>query len=172
MGDASEGSGDKKLARVQSVLGAGIPHNDALGITFSSFGEGRAEATLPYDERFVGNPETGVLHGGVITALLDATCGGAVFAKIMGARQARIATLDLRIDYLRPATPRERIRCRAECYKVTKHMAFVRGVAFHEDDSDPIASAAGSFMVFGPEPAREPAPGEPPTSGGDDGRNA
>lgn len=142
----------KRLARVQGALAAGIPHNSALGIEFTQFNEGQAASWLPYDERFVGNPVTGVLHGGVITALLDATCGAAVFAKLLGGRATRIATLDLRIDYLKPAAPGQRVQCKAECYKLTRHMAFVRGLAFHEDDTDPIASAAGSFMVFAHEP--------------------
>lgn len=148
MSDDADSRNEQRLARVHTVLATGVPHNRALGIEFSEFGDGRAAASLPYDDRFVGNPETGVLHGGVITALLDSTCGAAVFAKLVGGRQARIATLDLRIDYLRAATPGERVRSRAECYKMTKHMAFVRGIAFHEDEADPIATATGGFMVF------------------------
>ncbi len=37
---------------------------------------------LPYDEKLVGNPDTGVLHGGAITALLDACSGASVFAAL------------------------------------------------------------------------------------------
>jgi len=136
----------ERLARVQTILGKAVPHNAALGIQFSEFGEDGAESTLPYAEQLVGNPETGVLHGGVVTALLDATCGAAVFARVRG--RPRIATIDLRIDYLGPAVPKRDLRCRAECYKVTKRVAFVRGVAFHDDRDDPIASATGSFMIF------------------------
>ena len=56
---------------------------------------------MPYDAKLVGNPETGVLHGGAITALLDGASGAAVFAALVDI--VPIATLDLRIDYLRPA---------------------------------------------------------------------
>lgn len=136
----------ERLARVQTVLGQAVPHNEALGIQFTDYSDHGAESTLPYAEKLVGNPETGVLHGGVITALLDATCGAAVFGRVRG--RPRIATIDLRIDYLGPATPKLDVRCRAECYKVTKRVAFVRGTAFHEDRNDPIASATGSFMIF------------------------
>jgi uncharacterized protein (TIGR00369 family) len=125
-----------------------VPHNQALGIRFVSMTEGRVTLALPYDEKLVGNPVTGVLHGGAITALLDASCGLAVFAKL--AQPAPIATLDLRIDYLRPATPGQAVHARAECFKVTRTIAFVRCEAFHEGgEADGVAVANGTFMVFG-----------------------
>lgn len=100
---------------------------------------------LPYDEKLIGNPETGVVHGGVITALLDSLCGMVVMASV--AHRTPIATLDLRIDYLRPAVPRSDILASAECYKVTESIAFVRGIAYQETFRDPIANCAGSFML-------------------------
>lgn len=122
-----------------------VPHNNALGLDLREIGDGRAELFLPYDARLVGNPETGVLHGGAISALIDATCGAAVFQALT--RPMTIATLDLRIDYLKPATPGRGVVARAHCYKVTRHVAFVRAVAFHDDESDPIATSAGTFML-------------------------
>ena len=100
---------------------------------------------LPYDARFVGNPETGVLHGGLITTLMDATCGASVFFKLKASKP--IATLDLRIDYLKPGTPGLDIYARAECFKATHNVAFVRAMAFHGDPNDPIAAASGTFMI-------------------------
>jgi uncharacterized protein (TIGR00369 family) len=108
---------------------------------------GVAEATmrLPYAEKLVGNPETGVLHGGAVTTLIDATCGISVFMKM--ARMARIATLDLRIDYLHPATPGKELLAHAECYKLTRAVAFVRALAHHGDPENPVASAQGTFII-------------------------
>jgi uncharacterized protein (TIGR00369 family) len=94
----------------------------------------------------VGNPETGVLHGGCITSLIDATCGGAVVMSLAAPR--RIATLDLRIDYVRPALPHQEVICEAHCYKVTRHVAFVRAAAHHGDAASPIATSSGTFVVF------------------------
>lgn len=122
-----------------------VPHNNALGLELLAVDEGRAEIRLPYAAGLVGNPETGVLHGGAISALMDATCGAAVFQALR--KPMGIATLDLRIDYLRPAAPGRDVRARAHCYKVTRHVAFVRGVAFHDDENDPIATSAGTFML-------------------------
>ena len=59
------------------------------------------------------------------------------------------ATLDLRVDYLRPATPGRTIVGRATCFAVTRSVAFARGTAYEEDEGDPIASVTGTFMFTG-----------------------
>lgn len=122
-----------------------VPHNRALGLEIVEVGEGVACYRLPYDARLVGNPDTGVLHGGPITALLDGCCGSAVFSALD--RPQPIATLDLRIDYLAAGEPGVDVLARATCYKVTHNVAFVRAVAYQTDEASPIASAAGTFMI-------------------------
>lgn len=122
-----------------------VPHNRALGMEVLEVGKGVARFRLPWAAHLVGNPDLGVLHGGAITALLDATCGAAVFASLTELQP--IATLDLRIDYLKPAEPHEDVVARAHCYKVTRNVAFVRAMAFHAREDDPIAAAAGTFML-------------------------
>ena len=122
-----------------------VPHNRWLGLELVELAPARATFRLPYAEKLVGNPETGVLHGGAISAAMDAACGTAVFQALK--KPMFIATLDLRIDYLKPAAPLQAVTLRAHCYKVTRSVAFVRGLAFHDDESDPIASGAGSFML-------------------------
>jgi uncharacterized protein (TIGR00369 family) len=104
-----------------------------------------AVVSVPYDERLVGDPETGVLHGGVITALLDTACGWAVMAAAASLKST--ATLDLRIDYMRPATAGEAVFSRAECYRLTRSIGFARAVAYHSDPSDPVATAQGAFIL-------------------------
>lgn len=136
-----------------------VPHNRALGLVLVSLAPARVRFSLPWAEKLVGNPETGVLHGGAITAAMDAACGTAVFQALT--RPLVIATLDLRIDYLKPATPRQDITVDAHCYKVTRSVAFVRGVAYHGDESDPIATCAGSFML-GTSGTLRPPPGALP----------
>lgn len=123
-----------------------VPHNLALGITLDKLGPGEAYMTLPYSDKIVGHPETGVVHGGAITSLMDACCGAAVYMKLL--ERARIATLDLRIDYLRPATPGQAVVAHAECYKTTRNVAFVRCLAYHDDPKDAVASAAATFMIL------------------------
>ena len=134
------------FARFCEAFTSGVPHNVALGLEMVELFADGVTIRLPYHPQLVGNPETGVLHGGAVTSLLDATCGAAVFARLMKA--IRIATLDLRIDYLRPATPPQDVLARATCYRLARQVAFVRAVAYHDDMDRPIASAASTFMSF------------------------
>lgn len=122
-----------------------VPHNRALGIEMVELADGSAKMSLPYSDNIIGNPETGVIHGGAITSLMDACCGAAVFMKLK--EPMPIATLDLRIDYLKPATPELAVIAHATCYKRTQNVAFVRCIAYHADPDDPIASAAGAFAL-------------------------
>jgi uncharacterized protein (TIGR00369 family) len=123
----------------------GIPHNKALGMEMLELDRGEARFKLPYDAKLVGNPDTGVLHGGAITALLDAASGASVFAALT--EWVPIATLDLRIDYLRAAEAGRDVIAHATCYKTTRNVAFTRAVAYHDDPADPIASSVGTFML-------------------------
>jgi len=60
---------------------------------------------------------------------------------------SKVATLDLSIDYLRPAKPGETVIASADCYKTTHHIAFVRAVAHDGDVNDPVATSQATFMV-------------------------
>jgi uncharacterized protein (TIGR00369 family) len=143
--DDDEARRRARRLRILRAFAEAVPHNKALGITIVDLGDAWASYRLRYAEELIGNPETGVLHGGAITALLDACCGSAVFNALPEPQP--IATLDLRIDYLAPAEPGRDVVARADCYKVTRNVAFVRAVAYHDDDTAPIASAAGTFMI-------------------------
>ena len=129
----------------EHLLVDGVPHAVALGLSLVELTRANAVMKLPYDPRFVGNPETGVVHGGAVTSLLDNVSGLAVFAAME--ELTSIATLDLRIDYMRAATPGKDILAHAHCYKVTRTIAFVRGTAYEDDADDPIATCTGAFML-------------------------
>jgi len=141
MADAS----DELTRRLARAFSRGVPHNLALGIR--SLGVAATEVTfeLPYDTKLVGNPDTGTIHGGAITALLDGCSGAAVFAALT--ELVPIATLDLRIDYLKPAEPGKSVIARATCYKMTRNVAFTRAVAYQDDPEDVIAHSVGTFML-------------------------
>jgi|SRR5690606_14542748 len=135
----------RRLAQLNRHFHQVVPHNRALGLEMVALEDGEARMRLPYSPDLIGNPETGVLHGGAITSLMDACCGAAVFMKLT--MPVPIATLDLRIDYLRPAAAGREVLAHATCFRLTRNVAFVRGVAYHDDEADPIAAAAGAFML-------------------------
>lgn len=136
---------DDRTAKLAENFINAIPHCQALDMRVTNVGEGKAEMELPYSERIIGDPETGVVHGGAVFALMDTCCGAA--AMCHPTAPLSTATIDLRIDYMRAATPGQTIRTEAECYRMTKSVAFVRAVAMDDFDSQPVATATGAFTV-------------------------
>ncbi|MFN0114347.1 MAG: PaaI family thioesterase [Paracoccaceae bacterium] len=156
--------GEANLPRARGFLDA-LPYARALAMRFDLLGAGVAVISMPWDARLVGDPDTGVIHGGAVSALLDTCSGAAVMSH--PARPLTTATLDLRIDYMRPARPGRRIVARAECHHVTRTVAFVRATATEEDGEDgtigvPVATATGAFTIewpaAGPPGAGQAAP--------------
>ncbi|MEP5152506.1 PaaI family thioesterase [Planktotalea sp.] len=135
----------QKLLNARKFIQA-IPHAEALGMTLTEIEDGTAEITMPYNPQLVGDPETGVIHGGAVSALMDTCCGAAVMSHPKAG--AGTATIDLRIDYMRAATPGQSIRAAAECYHVTRSVAFVRAHTF-DDGEHPVATATGTFTIEG-----------------------
>lgn len=121
------------------------PHADALGMQLVSIEKGRGVMTTPWREELVGDPETGVIASGVVTALIDHTCGLAINSAMGEAMP--IATLDLRIDYMRPAAPRTGITAEAHAYRLTSTIGFVRAEAWDVDRGDLVATAQAAFML-------------------------
>ena len=136
----------KRLAEMNRRFAEAVPHNLMLGLEIIALGEGTARFKLPYSEKLVGNAATGVLHGGAITALIDAACGAAVFAAL--GKPMGIATLDLRIDHLGMAPPGRDILASARVYKVTRKVLFIEGFAYCESRDKPIARATGSWVLM------------------------
>ncbi len=131
------------MEKIARQMIAALPFARALGMQLDEIEHGRAVISMPYDERLVGEPRTGVIHGGAVSALMDTCSGAAVMARTDG--PGVTATIDLRIDYMRPARPGDRIRCEAFCYHTTRSVAFVRATATDEDTDRPVATAVGAF---------------------------
>jgi len=136
---------DEERGRIARGFIAALPQAQELGMRLEEVGDGMAAVAMDWDARLVGDPETGVIHGGAVFTLMDTTCGAAVIS--LPAAMAGTATLDLRIDYMRAATPGQRIRARATCYHVTRSVAFVRAVATDQDEARPVATATGAFTL-------------------------
>ena len=124
-----------------------IPHSKAIGMRYVWGSEDNCELAIAYSEHLVGDPDTGVIHGGAITALLDNAAGMVARPKDMHRDVAAIATLDMRIDYMGPAAPGKDVHARAHCFKRSRNVAFVRAVAFTDSIEDPIATCTATFML-------------------------
>lgn len=122
-----------------------VPHNLALGVEIVEAARGMVVSRVRWAPHLVGNPESLALHGGVVTSLLDAAGGAAVF--LWFAEIPSIATLDLRVDHLRPTPARADLHARAECHRVGRNVAFVRGTAWCEDERSPVATMAATYML-------------------------
>lgn len=119
-------------------------HSGHIGIGYRAHGDNWVELELPYTAELVGDVESGVIASGPIISLMDNATSLSVWTAI-GTFRPQV-TLDLRVDYMRPATPGKTVVGRGECYKVTRSMAFVRGVAHDGDPDDPVAHVAGTFI--------------------------
>jgi len=121
-------------------------HILALGLRFVANGEDYCEFAIDYDRRLVSDANSGILASGPIVSLMDTAAGFAVWARRGGFKPQ--ATLDLRLDYLRPSRPGQAVTGRAECYRLTRRIAFVRGLAHDGDPNDPIAHLTATYMVL------------------------
>lgn len=126
-------------------IGQFTPYAGRLRMRVVEVGPGFATLALPYHEEIVGDPQRKVVFGGAVTALIDQAAGLAVACAME--ELLAIATIDLRVDYLRAAAPGCEITARADCYKLGHNVAFVRASAWDADQSDPFASCLGTFMV-------------------------
>lgn len=122
-----------------------VPWGRQMGFRVTKAERGHLWGHQPYKDKLIGDPETGVIHGGVITTFLDNLCGATAGSMLDDVRF--VATLDLRIDYMRPAEPRRDILGEAECYHVTRSIAFCRAWAYHESRDKLIASASAAFAI-------------------------
>ena len=122
-----------------------IPHAVLQGIRLENIDGEELTLRMPYRNELVGNPETGVIHGGALTVLLDQTLGiCAICCDSVGASMT--PTLDLRIDHLGIATPGKDILATAKVYKATRKVLFIEGYAYCEAHDRPIARASGSWV--------------------------
>ena len=122
-----------------------VGHGRALGLNYRAHGADWVELVLPWDPALVSMEEMGIMATGAIVSLIDTCSGMAVWTR-MGVFRP-VVTLDLRLDYLRPAAKGEQVIAHCECYKLTRQVAFVRGVAHSGDPERPIAHSAATFMA-------------------------
>jgi uncharacterized protein (TIGR00369 family) len=129
---------------VRTHFSGAVPHARECGIQITTVDAGGAEGVLPFRPEFLGDIERGVIHTGVIATLIDTLMGLSVLGAI--GDFDTIATLDLRMDYLRPALAGKAVHSRAECYRMTRSICFVRATAWQENRDEPLAVGQAAFM--------------------------
>lgn len=123
-----------------------VRHSMELGIEVTEADELRVTAIMPWQERLVGNPDTGVLHGGAVFAFLDQVGGLAVATRVYPSFEIT-PTIDFRLDHLRAPAKGKTVVGVAECYRLTEHVAFVRLSAFEQgQQEDPVATGLATYM--------------------------
>lgn len=123
-----------------------VGHGRHIGLEFSDFGDNWVELALPYHDDLIGDQASGVIASGPIISMMDNACSLAAWT-LHGTFRPQV-TLDLRVDYMRAATPGKTVIGRGECYRLTASMAFVRGTAHDGDFDDPVAHVAGTFIII------------------------
>jgi len=119
-------------------------HNRLIGAQYHAHGDDWCELAIPYNPELVSDAATGILASGPIFTLMDMATSLSIWLKT-GTIQPQ-ATLDLRIDYLRPAKPGQTVIGHGECYHITRSIAFIRGHAHDGDPEKPIAHVAGTYF--------------------------
>jgi uncharacterized protein (TIGR00369 family) len=132
---------------LKQVMEEMIPFNRYLGVRLAKAGNGFARLEVPFRDELVGDPLRPALHGGVLSALADAAGGAAVWTGIEDPR-ARVSTIDLRIDYLRPAKL-ELVVAEAQVVRIGNRVGVADVRLFQPSaESDTIATGKGVYNII------------------------
>jgi uncharacterized protein (TIGR00369 family) len=144
------------IAALKDIFEERVVFNRVLGLKINEVHPDRAQARIAMKPELVGHFAHNRLHGGVISATLDAMGGLAVMASI-GARHmdeppvqrlqrfAKLGTIDLRIDYLRPAIG-DHFEMRSEVLRLGSRVASTR-MEFLGADGKLLATGAGAYII-------------------------
>lgn len=145
------------IEKIREHYVAGTPQMTDIGLRIDELEAGRALMTLPARPDWLGDPVRGMLHPGPLTVLADSCFGLAISSALT--TPSPMATLDLRMDYLRRAGPDMDIHCEARCLRMARSIAFVDAEVWQDDRSNPIAIGRSAFMLSTPKGKRPPQPG-------------
>lgn len=146
------------LEEIRRIFAERIPFNHLIGLELVSFTTERASFRFEMRDDLVGNYLRRSLHGGVISATLDATCG---MAALLGSLQredrtaeqklalfGRLGTIDLRVDFLRPGLGRY-FEATGWVLRAGKSVAVTRS-ELRNDEGRLIAVGTGTYTVIAP----------------------
>jgi uncharacterized protein (TIGR00369 family) len=112
--------GEAEVRRLDGMI-RNPPFHQWMGVECTEAEPGRAVLRLPPHKEFVGNPFIPAVHGGIVAALVDLAGGAALFVEL----QFPTPTIDMRVDYLRPAIAGKALLAEARVKSLGKTVAFV-----------------------------------------------
>ncbi len=143
------------LQELAQVVGE-IPFNRTLGLKLDSFENDYAILSFSMKKELVGNFFYGILHGGVISSVLDMAGGVVAMASALQKHQdktteelreilTRSSTVNLHVNYVRPGKG-ERFIAKASIVHAGKRLCFTR-IELHNDEGKIIATGDGTYLI-------------------------
>jgi uncharacterized protein (TIGR00369 family) len=144
------------LDSLKEIVEEKVPLNKLMGIKLEYFNHEEIRLKLSMKEILIGNYAQGILHGGVISTVLDVTGTVTAWSSILMNRNtpsqdeiiaaiARIGTIDLRIDYLRPGRG-DFFLASGTILKMGNRITVTR-MQLHDDQGILIAVGTGTYTV-------------------------
>tara|TARA_R110002072_G_scaffold299006_1_gene473800 strand:- start:5312 stop:5989 length:678 start_codon:yes stop_codon:yes gene_type:complete len=122
-----------------------LPHGRDLGMKVVRVEDNQASIRLsPQPWMFEGDDDREEVCTSILYSLADSACGLAVFAEAQ--ELTPIATLDLRMDYLRPADGDRALLAVATCLHLTEEIAFIHCDILSHGGSQPLATGSATFV--------------------------
>jgi uncharacterized protein (TIGR00369 family) len=123
-----------------------VKHSVLLGMEVLDATEKGVCMRLPWREDLVGDPETGILHGGAVFAFMDQAGGLAGACEIFPDLEIT-PTIDMRVDHLRAPDKGKTIICEAECYRKSRQVLFVRMTVYEDGNKQElVATGLATYM--------------------------
>jgi len=130
--------------RLKQFFEQEIRFNAYLKMNVAQLGDGYARLEIPYREELIGDPLRPALHGGVVSTLLDTAGGIAAFTSV--APGDLLSTVDLRVDYLRPAGLLD-VVAEGRVVRIGNRVAVCDIVAYQDDPKKPVATGKGVYNI-------------------------
>lgn len=135
---------ERYLRALVEVTEEWIAFNKFLGMKVEEIREGYARIRVPFRAELIGDPVRPAIHGGVLSALIDA-CGG-VACFTMVDPSDRLSTVDMRVDYLRPAAAVDLV-CVSEVVRMGNRVGAVKSVVRGVDKPDEFAAGMAVYNI-------------------------
>lgn len=137
---------EDRLAIVKNIFENVIPFNKFLGMEIVELREGYVKARLDFREEFIGDTWRRRWHGGLLATVMDSV-GGAVGVAYFTSLEDKMATIDLRVDYLKGAKA-EPIIVEGELVRLGNRIMVTRMKVFNEGSDELLAEGKGVYSFY------------------------